>query len=62
MSDSRSSTWLELPELSPRELAGRFTDEKQYFVSDDKICRSNPRSVKRFCHRTEQTLCSEFLD
>ena len=25
---------LELPELSPRELAVRFTDEKKYFVSE----------------------------
>jgi putative transposase len=25
---------LELPELSPRELAVRFTDQRKYFVSD----------------------------
>lgn len=30
---------LELPELSPRELAVRFTDEKQYFVSEASVYR-----------------------
>ncbi len=30
---------LELPELSPRELAVRFTDEKQYFVSESSVYR-----------------------
>ena len=30
---------LELPELSPRELAVRFTDEKQYFVSEASVRR-----------------------
>ena len=27
---------LEIPELSPRELAVRFTDEKRYFVSEGR--------------------------
>ena len=30
---------LEIPELSPRELAVRFTDEKQYFVSEASVYR-----------------------
>src|SRR4051794_15024171 len=30
---------LDLPELSPRELAVRFTDEKQYFVSEASVYR-----------------------
>ena len=30
---------LEAPELSPRELAVRFTDEKQYFVSESSVYR-----------------------
>lgn len=30
---------LEVPELSPRELAVRFTDEKQYFVSEASVYR-----------------------
>src|SRR6201992_3414127 len=30
---------LELPELSPRELAARFTDEKKYFVSEASVYR-----------------------
>ena len=30
---------LELPELSPREFAVRFTDEKRYFVSEDSVYR-----------------------
>src|SRR6476659_4910837 len=30
---------LELPELSPRELAVRFTDERQYFVSEASVYR-----------------------
>jgi putative transposase len=30
---------LELPELSPRELAVRFTDERKYFVSEASIYR-----------------------
>ena len=30
---------LELPELSPRELAVHFTDEKQYFVSEASVYR-----------------------
>src|ERR1700722_20057143 len=30
---------LELPELSPRELAVRFTDEKEYFVSEASVYR-----------------------
>lgn len=30
---------LEVPELSPRELAARFTDEKQYFVSESSVDR-----------------------
>jgi len=30
---------LELPELSPRELAVRFTDEKRYFVSESSVYR-----------------------
>jgi putative transposase len=30
---------LEVPELSPRELAVRFTDEKQYFVSESSVYR-----------------------
>jgi transposase InsO family protein len=30
---------LALPELSPRELAVRFTDEKQYFVSEASVYR-----------------------
>ena len=30
---------LELPELSPRELAVRFTDEKKYFVSEASVYR-----------------------
>src|SRR5258705_2725516 len=30
---------LELPELSPRELAVRFTDEKRYFVSEASVYR-----------------------
>ena len=36
----KSSTWLlELPELSPRELAVRFTDERKYFVSEASVYR-----------------------
>jgi len=30
---------LETPELSPRELAVRFTDEKRYFVSESSVYR-----------------------
>jgi RNA-directed DNA polymerase len=30
---------LQIPELSPRELAVRFTDEKQYFVSEASVYR-----------------------
>ena len=30
---------LDLPELSPRELAVRFTDTKQYFVSESSVYR-----------------------
>jgi len=30
---------LELPELSPRELAVRFTDENKYFVSEASVYR-----------------------
>ena len=30
---------LEVPELSPRELAVRFTDEKRYFVSESSVYR-----------------------
>src|SRR6185369_1742979 len=30
---------LELPELSPRELAVRFTDERKYFVSEASVYR-----------------------
>ena len=30
---------LELPELSPRELAVRFTDEQKYFVSEASVYR-----------------------
>ena len=30
---------LEQSELSPRELAVRFTDEKRYFVSEATVCR-----------------------
>ena len=30
---------LEIPELSPRELAVRLTDEKQYFVSEASVYR-----------------------
>ena len=30
---------LEQPELSPRELAVRFTDEQRYFVSEASVCR-----------------------
>src|SRR4051812_26375764 len=30
---------LELPELSPQELAVRFTDEKKYFVSEASVYR-----------------------
>src|ERR1700739_2495289 len=30
---------LELPELSPRELAVRFTDERRYFVSEASVYR-----------------------
>ena len=33
---------LELPELSPRELAVRFTDEKEYFVSEASVYRNPP--------------------
>ena len=36
----RSSSWpLDQPELSPRELAVRFTDEKKYFVSEASVYR-----------------------
>jgi putative transposase len=31
---------LEIPESSPRELAVRFTDEKQYFVSEASVYRA----------------------
>ena len=30
---------LDLPELSPRELAVRFTDERKYFVSEASVYR-----------------------
>jgi transposase InsO family protein len=30
---------LEVPELSPRELAYRFTDEKEYFISESSVYR-----------------------
>ena len=30
---------LDQPELSPRELAVRFTDEAEYFVSEASVCR-----------------------
>jgi transposase InsO family protein len=30
---------LDQPELSPRELAGRFTDEKKYFISEASVYR-----------------------
>jgi hypothetical protein len=30
---------LELPELQPRELAVRFTDERKYFVSEASVYR-----------------------
>ena len=30
---------LDYSELSPRELAVRFTDEKRYFVSEATVCR-----------------------
>ncbi|GAC1439227.1 MAG: hypothetical protein NVSMB58_35780 [Terriglobales bacterium] len=30
---------LEVPELSPRELAVRFTDEQKYFVSEASVYR-----------------------
>ncbi|MEY9186451.1 hypothetical protein [Bradyrhizobium ottawaense] len=30
---------MELPELSPRELAVRFTDERKYFVSEASVYR-----------------------
>jgi putative transposase len=30
---------LEIPDLSPRELAVRFTDEKRYFVSESSVYR-----------------------
>ena len=30
---------LEIPESSPRELAVRYTDEKQYFVSEASVYR-----------------------
>ncbi|GAC1583065.1 MAG: hypothetical protein NVS3B5_17590 [Sphingomicrobium sp.] len=30
---------LQVPELSPRELAVRFTDEKRYFVSEASVYR-----------------------
>lgn len=30
---------LDVPELSPRELAERFTDEKKYFVSEASVYR-----------------------
>jgi hypothetical protein len=30
---------LELPDLSPRELAVRFTDERKYFVSQASVYR-----------------------
>jgi hypothetical protein len=39
MCASRLSTWLENSELSPRELATKFTDEKQYFVCEATVYR-----------------------
>ncbi len=40
MSEARSSSWRwSKPELSPRELAVRFTDEKNYFVSEASVYR-----------------------
>jgi RNA-directed DNA polymerase len=30
---------LEVPELSPRELAVRFTDQESYFVSETSVYR-----------------------
>jgi transposase-like protein len=33
---------LEQPELSPRELAVRFTDEARYFVSEASVYRKRP--------------------
>jgi putative transposase len=40
LSAARWSTWrLDQPELSPRELAVRFTDEQEYFVSEASVYR-----------------------
>jgi transposase InsO family protein len=38
-SDSKSLIWLWKPELSPRELAVRYTDSKRYFVSEASVYR-----------------------
>src|SRR5579863_8000135 len=38
---------LELPELSPRELAVRFTDERKYFVSEASVYRLHGRRARQ---------------
>ena len=40
---------LDEPELSPRELAVRFTDAERYFVSEASVYRRH-RSCERFLH------------
>ncbi len=42
---------LEQSDLSPRDLAGRFTDEKQYFVSEASVYRLL-KAANEFKHKT----------
>ena len=42
-------------DLSPRELAVRFTDEKRYFVSESTVCRSAGQRL-RSCRRARQNI------
>ncbi len=44
---------LELPELSPRELAVRFTDEQKYFVSEASVSRAGKPGFELFYLRIE---------
>ncbi len=42
---------LEQSELSPRELAVRFTDERRYFVSEATVLRRRPSAAGYRCRR-----------
>jgi putative transposase len=45
---------LEAPELSPREIAVRFTDEQRYFVSESSVYRLLNRLLKKSGFSTDE--------